>query len=39
MAIRWAAVACEQVFVWVRLANLRVCSARRAVILGKPLRA
>ena len=38
MAIRWAAVACEQVFVWVRLANLRVCSARRAVPLGEPLR-
>ena len=36
---RWAAVAWEQVFVWVRFAILRVCSARRAVILGEPLRA
>ena len=38
-ARRWAAVAWEQVFVWVRFASLRVCSARRAVILGEPLRA
>ena len=28
-------VAWEQISVWVRFANLRVCSARRAVILGK----
>ena len=36
---RWAAVACEQVFVWVRFTVLRACSARRAVLLGEPLRA
>ena len=38
-AVRWAAVAWEQVFVWVRFAVLRVCSARRAVIQGEPPRA
>ena len=37
-ANRWAAVACEQIFVWVKFTNLRVCSARRAVILAKPSR-
>ena len=31
-ANRWAAVAWEQAFVWVRFAILRVCSARWAVI-------
>ena len=35
MANRWAAVAWKQVFVWVRFAILRVCSARRAVIQGE----
>ena len=35
-ANRWAAVAWEQIFVWVRFAVLRVCSARRAVIQGEP---
>ena len=39
MANRWAAVAWEQVFVWVRFAVLRACSARRAVLLGEPPRA
>ena len=37
MAIRWAACGLWTVFVWVRFAILRVCSARRAVIPGKRL--
>ena len=36
MANCWAAVAWEQVFVWVRFTYLRVCQSRRAVILGEP---